>query len=278
MIFDSLPEDRVASPYTGWTRAHWEDLADCPAGRGPRLRDQAARPGRPARTGQPLRPAQRRPRGIRPHLPARRLPARRTSGDTDPAGHAEWYAAGPGRGHRPGLPRALAADWQSAARPRSSARRSPSRCTRPRPGIWDRLERRVRQRIVAWMTGIAGTAVPDNNWVWFRADHLGLPALGRRAVERGRHRPRDRAHRAVVRGRRLVLRRRREPCGQLRDFDYYTGWAMHFYPLWYCRISGPLGRTRPAPAATAHRLRRYLDDAQHLVGRAAALRCCRAAR
>ena len=28
MISDSLPEDRVVSPYTGWTRAHWEYLAD----------------------------------------------------------------------------------------------------------------------------------------------------------------------------------------------------------------------------------------------------------
>lgn len=28
MISDSAPEDRVVSPYTGWSRVHWEDLAD----------------------------------------------------------------------------------------------------------------------------------------------------------------------------------------------------------------------------------------------------------
>ncbi len=38
--------------------------------------------------------------------------------------------------------------------------------------------------------------------------------------------------------------------GGTRNFDHYNGWAMHLYPLWYCRISGPLAST-PCLAGSA---------------------------
>ena len=40
--------------------------------------------------------------------------------------------------------------------------------------------------------------------------------------------------------------------GRPRNFDYYSGWAMQFYPLWYCRISGDRAGTRACWTATAN--------------------------
>ena len=53
--------------------------------------------------------------------------------------------------------------------------------------------------------------------------------------------------------------------GGTRNFDYYNGWAMHLYPLWYCRIAGGLAE-RGLEQRYRSRLRRYLADAAHLVG------------
>ncbi len=53
--------------------------------------------------------------------------------------------------------------------------------------------------------------------------------------------------------------------GGTRNFDHYNGWAMHLYPLWYCRIAGPLANPGLAERYRL-RLRRYLSDAAHLVG------------
>ncbi len=132
-----------------------------------------------------------------------------------------------------------------------------------RPWIWDRLDDPVRQRIVAWMTELLGSAVPDNNWVWFRA----ITCAFLRSVGAPWSAP-DIDHATV----------RTEAWyagggwysdgggtgGPLRHFDHYSGWAMHYYPLWYCRISGADADPALLPA-TAPRLRRYVDDAQHLV-------------
>lgn len=70
-------EDRVTSPYTGYTRAHSEAGADG-------LLDAAWKwatpgralldlPGRPSRSGGQVR----RPGGLRPYVPDRRVPGRR---------------------------------------------------------------------------------------------------------------------------------------------------------------------------------------------------------
>ncbi|MDT0343157.1 DUF2264 domain-containing protein [Streptomyces litchfieldiae] len=52
--------------------------------------------------------------------------------------------------------------------------------------------------------------------------------------------------------------------GGERNFDHYNGWAMHFYPLWYCRVSG--ADAEPGLADRyRERLRLFLADAAHLV-------------
>jgi len=130
--------------------------------------------------------------------------------------------------------------------------------------VWDRLDDSVRERIVGWMSGIAGAWVPENNWVWFRA----VTAAFLRSV--------GAAYRAEDIEYAIACTEQwyagdgwysdgAERTGELRAFDYYNGWALHFYPLWFCRIAGA-----DAPAGLLDRyrgrLRRYLTDAQHLIG------------
>ena len=271
MISDSLPEDRVVSPYTGWTRAHWEYLADAQlaAVRGYATRRHALvdLPGPASRSG-------RHSDGLEGFARTFLLAGFRLaqSGDTDPGGHAEWYAEGLAAGTDPDSPER----WPRL----TECDQAKVECAsvaialhESRAWIWDRLGDDIRQRIVAWMTDMHGTAVPDNNWVWFRA----VTSAFLRSV--GAPWSADDIDHAIARTEQWYAGDGwysdggdADPSGGdsgpgtgLRDFDYYSGWAMQYYPLWYCRISG--AAADPAlPGRYRDRLRRYLDDAQHLVG------------
>lgn len=257
------PEDPRLSPYTGWTRAHWETLADrqLTAVRAHATERHALidLPGPASRQG-------RHSDGLegfaRTFLLAGFRLAR--SGDTDPAGHAEWYAKGLVAGTDPRSPERwprLTECGQAKVECASVA----IALHETRPWIWDRLDEPARQRIVEWMTDMRGTEVPDNNWVWFRAvTSAFLRSVGAPWC------PADIEH-AVARTEEWYAGDGwyadggvREGLG-LRHFDHYSGWAMQYYPLWYCRISG----SAAAPGLLSRyrdRLRRYLDDVQYLVG------------
>lgn len=185
------------------------------------------------------------------------------SGDRDPGGLAEWYAAGLAAGTDPDSPdRWPVLDDVGQAKVECAS--IAIALHESRPWIWDRLDERARGNVVDWMGAMLGTQTPDNNWTWFRAvTQAFLRSVG------GPWRQQDIDH---------TLARTEawyvgdgwysdgEPGpGQPRNFDYYSGWAMHFYPLWYCRISGD--RTEPGLLERyRERLRRYLEDAQRLVG------------
>jgi len=126
--------------------------------------------------------------------------------------------------------------------------------------IWDRLEDKVRDRITAWMAPMIGTVTPNNNWIWFQSlTEAFLRSVGGPFSE-------------------ADLARNEEMTeswyagdgwysdgdfgqGGNRNFDYYNGWAMHFYPLWYCRMT-----PEADDGVYRDRLRRYLTDAIHLIG------------
>jgi len=265
LIPDGLAEDRTISPHTGWTRAHWEALADAQLAAVRRYATPRHAlvdlPGPASRSG-------RHSDGLegfaRTFLLAGFRLAR--SGDTDPAGHAEWYARGLAAGTDPDTPERwplLTERDQAKVECASIA----VALHESRPWIWDRLDDGVRQRIVAWMADMHGSAVPDNNWVWFRA----VTSAFMRSVGAPWSEP-DIDH-AIARTEQWYAGAGwysdgGTPDGTgLRNFDYYSGWAMQFYPLWYCRISGAA-----ADAALLSRyrdrLRRYLDDVQYLIGAA----------
>jgi len=262
LIAEGGPEDRLISPYTGWTRAHWEALADAQLAA---VRPYATRrhglvdlPGPASRSG-------RRSDGLEGFARTFLLAGFRLaqSGDTDQNGHAEWYAQGLAAGTDPispeRWPRLTECD-QAKVECASVA----IALHESRPWIWDRLDDAVQERIVAWMTDMHAAPVPDNNWVWFRA----ITSAFLRSVGAAWSGP-DIDH-AIARteqwyaGDGWYSDGGSSP-GGLRNFDYYSGWAMQYYPLWYCRVSGAAADPALLPRYR-DRLRRYLDDVQHLVG------------
>jgi hypothetical protein len=252
----------LISPRTGWTREHWERLADAtllavrPYGSEGHARIDL--PGRASRSG-------RRSDGLEGFARTFLLAGFRLamSGQDDPHGHAEWYAAGLAAGTDP----ASDERWPSFAETGQAKVECASIAIalhESRPWIWDRLDDRTRRNVVAWMSEFLGAPTPDNNWTWFRAvTEAFLRSVG------GPWRTDDIAH-AVVRTDAWYAgdgwySDGATVDGRLRNVDHYNGWAMHFYPLWYCRVSGPDAEPGLLDTYRA-RLSRYLTDAVHLVG------------
>jgi hypothetical protein len=189
-------------------------------------------------------------------------------GADDPDNLAEWYAAGLAAGTDPANPYR----WPTIAEKDQAKVECASIALalhETRRWIWDRLDDPVRQRVVDWMSAMNGTFVWDNNWVWFPA----VTEAFLRSVA-APVRTEDIEH-AIARtddwyvgdgwysdGPEPHLAPGRE---HLRDFDNYNGWALHFYPLWYCRMAGAHADDGLRERYRA-RLHRFLTDAQHLVG------------
>ncbi len=252
----------MALPCADWTRRDWEALADrmLLAVRPHATPDHALidLPGPESHSG---RWSDRLEGFARTFLLAAFRLAQ--SGEQDPHNFAEWYAAGLAAGTDPGSPHR----WPTFAEKNQAKVECASIALalhETRPWIWDRLDDATRQRVVDWMAPIIGAPVWDNNWRWFQAvTEAFLRSVG------GPWEPAD-IELTVARteawyaGDGWYSDGELLP-GQLRSFDYYCWWAMHFYPLWYCRISG----TDADPALASRyrrRLTRFLQDAQHLVG------------
>ncbi|MEU9781908.1 DUF2264 domain-containing protein [Streptomyces phaeochromogenes] len=256
-----IPEDRLLSPYTGWTRTHWEGLADAQlAAVRPYATDRHALihlPGPASRSG-------RHSDGLegfaRTFLLAGFRLAR--SGDNDPGGHASWYADGLAAGTDPSSPEHWP-NMRECGQAKVECASVAIALHETRRWIWDRLDEGVRQRIVAWMTDLLDSEVSDNNWVWFRA----ITSAFLRSV--GAPWSASDIDHAIARTEDWYAGEGwysdgNGTGGPLRHFDHYSGWAMQYYPLWYCRISGADADPALLPRYRA-RLRGYLDDAQHLV-------------
>jgi hypothetical protein len=251
------PGDFRLSPYTGWTRAHWEATADRMllavrpyAGPGNAL---IGLPGPASRAGAWSDGLEGFARTFL--LAAFRLAG---AGGRDPHGLADWYAAGLATGTDPASPQR----WprlDEIDQAKVEAASIVIALHETRPWIWDRLDDAVRARILDWLAAFTGAWVPDNNWVWFRA----VAAAFSRSVG-GTWDEGDIGH-AITRTENWYAGGGWYTDGDTRNFDHYNGWAMHLYPLWYCRIAGDL--TEPGlHHRYRSRLRRYLADAAHLVG------------
>ncbi|MFE7764687.1 DUF2264 domain-containing protein [Streptomyces sp. NPDC057438] len=208
-------EDRTLSPYTGYTRAHWETAADALLA------------------------------AVEPYASADgalyQLPGDRASWTGRLSDGLEGYA-------RTLLLAAFRRDEKALARyadglaagvrgvwPRIEDRRQPLveaasiafalRVTRDL--LWDRLDDGVRQRAAAWL-GDALTAEPwPCNWELFPVTVGGFleeighePELARRVIDR-----------RLDRIEQWYLGDGWYTDGDGRKFDYYNGWAMHLYPV-----------------------------------------------
>ncbi|MGW0769135.1 DUF2264 domain-containing protein [Streptomyces sp. NPDC002676] len=251
------PEDRTLSPYTGWTRAHWEAVADG-------LLESVARYAGPEHALIMLP-------GERPSISGRRSDAlegyARTfllaafraagAGGADTNGVLRRYAEGLAAGTRNPTVEGDLADGDLVSWPRIADRRQALveaasialglRLTRP--WLWDGLDEQTREQVRVWLAPGLEHSPVDNNWWLFPAmiggflveaglDHDGA---GQRAVDRG-----------LARIEQWYLGGGWYTDGRPRAFDHYNGWAFHLYPLLHAHLSGDevlLGTYGPRLAA-----------------------------
>ena len=183
--------------------------------------------------------------------------------DQDPHDHAGWYAAGLVVGTDPASPER----WPSLAdRPqaRVEAALLAIGLFESRRWLWDQLPDGARQRVIDYLAPSAEVWYADNNWRWF--------ANVTQAFLRSVSGPYD----ASVIDRNLDFL---ETCylgdgwysdgrldGRGGNVDWYGGWMMHFFALWYCRMSPGVDGITELLERYRSRLAGYLTDARWLFG------------
>ncbi|MEU6339589.1 DUF2264 domain-containing protein [Streptomyces sp. NPDC046977] len=246
------PEDRDLSPCTGWTRAHWEAVADgLLAAVAPYATPGRALyhlpGGRPSSSGV-------RSDGLEGYARTFLLAAIRVAGagGADPDGLLDRYADGlaSGTAHPGGDG---PEDWPvvtDRSQPLVEAASIALALRLTRGLLWDRLDDAVRERATAWLSR-AVTAEPwACNWELFPVTVAGF--LGDKdAVTRGL----DGIERWYVGDGWYTD-------GDRSAFDYYNGWALHLYPVLEAWLSGDADRLD----RYGERLRVHLADYARLFG------------
>jgi hypothetical protein len=247
-----LPDDdRELSPHTGYTRAHWEAVADgllAAAWRWASLRGaRLDLPGRPSGSGV-------RSDGLEGYARTFLAAAFRVAGGGDPHGWLDRYAEGiaagtrtPGRDDEESWPLIRDFDVQGQPMVESASVALGLRLTRP--WLWDRLDPGVRDRAEEWLRGALRHVPAPNNWYLFPFTVAGfLESVGRGDAETKR--ARDRALELLAtwdRGQGWYAD------GDGRAFDHYNGWALHLYPVLDAHLAG-----EPSPHGA--RLREHLES------------------
>ncbi|MFE7838823.1 DUF2264 domain-containing protein [Streptomyces sp. NPDC057474] len=252
------PADLLLSPLTGWTRAHWEAVADrLLEGLVPYASPGLAQyrlPGRASHSG-PLSD------GLEGFARSFLLAAFRIAGSDGRVGPGliERYAAGLAAGTDP---RGGDERWPAItdrAQPMVEAASIAIALHETRPWLWDHLDDGVRGRVVDWLGGFVGADVNDSNWRLFQViteeflASVGAPH-SRAEIDAGLARLED-----WYRGGGWYTD------GDGRKFDYYNGWALHLYPVLWARIAGPRADTGLV-ARHRGRLREFLGVHQHFFG------------
>ncbi|MFH8217866.1 DUF2264 domain-containing protein [Streptomyces sp. NPDC018057] len=236
------PEDRVRSPYTGWTRAHWEAAADgLLAAVAPHAGPEHALislPGpRPSRSGP-------RSDGLEGYARTFLLAALRVRGAAghDPLGLLDRYAEGLAAGTRSPTTETELTGRDPVAWPAVTDRgqamveaASVALALRlTRPWLWDRLPAPVRARAADWLAGALRHTPVDNNWWLFQV------TVGGFLAGTGHHT--EAAEAAVTRGlariERWYLGDGWYTDGRPRAVDHYNGWAFHLYPALHAHLAG----------------------------------------
>ncbi|MGI5379109.1 DUF2264 domain-containing protein [Streptomyces sp. CA-251387] len=240
------PDDRTRSPYTGYTRAHWEAAADALlAAVEPYATEDRALyrfPGdRESWSG-------RLSDGLEGYARTLLLAAFRR----DPTA-LERYADG--------LAAGVAGVWpriEDRGQPLVEAASIALALRLTRPLLWDRLDDAVRQRAAAWLADALTAEAWPCNWELFPVTVGGfLQEIGYeteascKAIERGLERIED----WYVGGGWYTD-------GDGRKFDYYNGWAMHLYPV----LHAWLAQDERLLELYGGRLQRHLDDYARLFG------------
>ncbi|MFD5451700.1 DUF2264 domain-containing protein [Streptomyces sp. NPDC127100] len=253
--FELPTEDRALSPYTGYTRAHWEAVADgllWAAWRwstpGRALLDL---PGRPSRSGV-------RSDGLEGFARTFLAAAFRVAGagGDDPHAWLDRYARGlasgtltPGRDDGESWPLILDHDVQGQPMVESASVALGLRLTAP--WLWKNLDAGVQDRVEEWLRGALRHVPAPNNWYLFPYTVAGfLESVGR--GDAGTAAARQRALELMegwYRGGGWYAD------GDGRAFDHYNGWALHLYPVLDAHLGGDGGLAE----RYGGRLRAHLD-------------------
>lgn len=248
------------SPYTGWERHHWAALADrmlyaLDAHRSP----GGARillPGPHSASGPDSD-------GLEGYARSLLLAGFRIAGErgADPGNHLERYAAGLATGTDPHHPEAWPRpDLVPQAKVEAASLALILQLTKD--WLWDRLDDRVREATVEWLSTVINQPYVRNNWVWFRivTESFLREAGGAWSAADIEE---DLAFHAGMRRADGWL-----ADGTERSYDHYVGWALHTYPLLWTHLFDVTGSLCPAEVRAGWEadLARYLDDAVRLVG------------
>lgn len=255
-------DDRSMSPFTGYTRAHWEAAADGLLSAAWRWATPGSAmldlPGRPSGSGV-------RSDGLEGYARTFLAAAFRVAGadGEDPHGwlgrYADGLAAGtrtPGRDDAESWP--LIRDHSVFGQPMVESASVAIGLRLTRPWLWDRLDPAVQDRAEAWLRGALRHSPAPNNWYLFPYSVAGfLESVGRGDAETAR--ARDRAQDLMegwYRGGGWYAD------GDGRAFDHYNGWALHLYPVLDAHLSGDA----ELAALYGGRLREHLEGFSLLFG------------
>ncbi|MGV4981325.1 DUF2264 domain-containing protein [Streptomyces sp. NRAIS4] len=240
------PDDRVSSPYTGYTRAHWEAAADALLA----AVEPYATPDRALYhlPGDHVSRSGRLSDGLEGYARTLLLAAFRRD-ETALGRYADGLAAGPGgiwpRIEDRGQPLVEAASVALALR-------------LTRPLLWDRLDDSVRQRTADWLADALSAEPWPCNWELFPVTVGGFlqeidyeSGQARKAIDRG-----------LERIEKWYVGDGWYTDGDGRKFDYYNGWAMHLYTV----LHAWLADDGELLSVYGRRLSRHLADYAHLFG------------
>ncbi|MFD3477141.1 DUF2264 domain-containing protein [Streptomyces sp. NPDC058695] len=258
-----LPDDnRELSPCTGYTRAHWEAVADGLLGAAWRWATPEGAlldlPGRPSASGV-------RSDGLegfaRTFLTAGFRVA--GAGGKDPHGWLERYAQGltagtrtPGRDDAESWP--LILEHHVQGQPMVESASVALGLSLTRPWLWDRLDDDVQDRAETWLRGAINHTPAPNNWYLFPftvASFLESVGRGDAATTRAMERALGLME-TWYRGDGWYAD------GDGQAFDHYNGWALHLYPMLHAHLSGDTALA----ARFGPRLREHLEGFSLLFG------------
>lgn len=260
--FELPTEDRALSPYTGYTRAHWEAVADGLlnaawrwATPGSALLDL---PGRPSASGV-------RSDGLEGYARTFLAAGFRIAGagGKDPHNWLERYAQGltsgtrtPGRDDAESWP--LILDHHVQGQPMVESASVALGLSLTRPWLWDRLDGDVQDRAEKWLRGSINHVPAPNNWYLFPfmvASFLESVGRGDAATDQAMERALGLME-TWYRGDGWYAD------GDGRAFDHYNGWALHLYPMLHAHLSGDTALA----ARFGPRLREHLEGFSLLFG------------
>lgn len=193
---------------------------------------------------------------------------RLSSAADDPHDHAGWYAAGLVSGTDPTSPERWP-DLAEVAQSRVEAAAVSIALHESRSWIWDRLGDTERQRIIDWLAPSAEVGYGNNNWKWFaNVTQAFLRSVGGpydQKLINANIELLDSWYLGDSDGRGGWYKD-----GEHGSIDWYNGWVMHLFALWYCRMSQGVAGIDELQERYRGRLRDYLSQAAWLFGAEAA--------